>query len=191
MFLRIVFFESSLLLVAWVLGWFLGVPLFDIQRWNWKGLAIGLTSTLPLISMFFWLLQSKWEPCQNIRRIMDAVIRPMFQGFSILQLLILSLVAGISEEILFRGVIQGGTQISMGTPAAILLSAVLFGACHALTLFYFVLATFMGVYMSVVWLATGQLLAPIITHAVYDFLVLVWYLKMSPSSTVGIDDENG
>lgn len=191
MFLRIVFFESSLLLVAWVLGWFLGVPLFDIQRWNWKGLAIGLTSTLPLISMFFWLLQSKWEPCQNIRRIMDAVIRPMFQGFSILQLLILSLVAGISEEILFRGVIQGGTQISMGTPAAILLSAVLFGACHALTPFYFVLATFMGVYMSVVWLATGQLLAPIITHAVYDFLVLVWYLKMSPSSTVGIDDENG
>lgn len=191
MFLRIVFFESSLLLVAWVLGWFLGVPLFDIQKWNWKGLAIGLTSTLPLISMFFWLLQSKWEPCQNIRRIMDAVIRPMFQGFSILQLLILSLVAGISEEILFRGVIQGGTQISMGTPAAILLSAVLFGACHALTPFYFVLATFMGVYMSVVWLATGQLLAPIITHAVYDFLVLVWYLKMSPSSTVGIDDENG
>jgi len=191
MFLRIVFFESSLLLVAWVLGWLMGVPLFDVHTWNWKGFTVGLTSTLPLISMFFWLLQSQWEPCQNIRRIMDAVIRPMFQEFNILQLLIISLVAGISEEILFRGVIQGGAQASMGVPAAIVLSAVLFGACHALTPFYFVLATFMGAYMSVVWMATEQLLAPILTHAVYDFLVLVWYLKASQSKKTPANREEG
>jgi len=191
MFLRIVFFESTLLLVAWVLGWLLGVPLFDVHTWNWKGLAVGLSSTLPLISMFFWLLQSQWEPCQNIRRIMDVVIRPMFQEFTILQLLVISLVAGISEEILFRGVIQGGAQTSMGAPAAIVLSAVLFGACHALTPFYFVLATFMGVYMSVVWMATGQLLAPIITHAVYDFLVLVWYLHYSNQRKVSALRKDG
>lgn len=191
MFLRIVFFESSLLLVAWVLGWLLGVPLIDIQAWNWKGLAVGFTSVLPLISMFFWLLQSRWEPCQNIRRIMDMVVRPMFEGFSVLQLLIISLVAGISEEILFRGVIQGGAQASMGVPAAILLSAVLFGACHALTPFYFVLATFMGAYMSLVWMATEQLSAPILTHAVYDFLVLVWYLKASQSKKIPANREEG
>ena len=177
MFLRIVLFESSLLLVALVLGWLFDVPLLDIQAWSWKGLSVGLTSVLPLISLFFWLLQSQWEPCQNIRRIMNMVVKPMFEGFSILQLLIISMIAGISEEILFRGVIQGGLQALMGVPGAILLSAVLFGACHALTPFYFVLATLMGVYMSLVWLATGEILAPIITHAVYDFLVLIWYLK--------------
>lgn len=177
MFLRIVLFESSLLLVAWVLAWLLGVPFLETQSWDWKGFAIGLTSTLPLISMFFWLLQSQWEPCQNIQRIMDGVIRPMFQQFSVLQLLFISIVAGISEEILFRGVIQGSAQDPMGNQTAILLSALLFGACHALTKFYFLLATLMGVYMSLVWMATDQLLAPIITHAVYDFLVLLWYLK--------------
>lgn len=188
MFLRIVLFESSLLLVAWVLAWFLDTSFLDLHRWSWKGLAVGLTSTLPLISMFFWLLQSKWEPCQNIRRIMDVFIRPIFQQFTVLQLLVISIVAGISEEILFRGVIEGGAKSSIGTVAAILLSAVIFGACHALTKFYFVLATFMGVYMSVVWMATGQLLAPIVTHAVYDFLILLWYLKFGGQSQLLTQD---
>lgn len=109
---------------------------------------------------------------------MDEAVLPIFKGFSILQIASLSIVAGISEEVLFRAIIQGGLQSATGIPIAIAISAILFGICHALTKFYFILATIMGIYLSLVWMSTSQLLSPIITHAVYDFIVLVWYLRI-------------
>ncbi|MDC0325509.1 CPBP family intramembrane metalloprotease, partial [bacterium] len=91
--------------------------------------------------------------------------------------------AGIGEEVLFRAVIQGGLQSTLGIPVAIAISAFIFGVCHALTRFYLILATIMGIYLSLVWISTGQLLGPIITHAVYDFIVLVWYFRLRVSPT--------
>ncbi len=109
---------------------------------------------------------------------MDEAVLPLFKDFTILQIALLSIAAGISEEVLFRAVIQGGLQSASGTPIAVAISALLFGLCHALTKFYFILATLMGVYLSLVWMSTSQLLSPMIAHALYDFIVLVWYLRL-------------
>lgn len=176
MFGKAMIFELTLLLVAWILSWFFSIPLWGEIVWDWMGVLVGLSSTLPMFSLFFWLLQSKWEPCQEIRQMMDEAVLPIFKDFSILQIALLSIAAGISEEVLFRAVIQGGLQSALGIPIAIMISSFLFGICHALTRFYLVLATIMGVYLSLVWMSTGQLLGPIITHTVYDFVVLIWYL---------------
>ena len=105
-FRQVVLFEASLFLVAVVLAWIFAIPLRHHGAWNGEGLVIGLTSSLPMISMFFWLLQSKWQPSVRIREMMDTTILPIFKGFSTLQLGILACVAGISEEVLFRAVIQ-------------------------------------------------------------------------------------
>ncbi|MBT5926741.1 MAG: CPBP family intramembrane metalloprotease [Verrucomicrobia bacterium] len=174
-------FELTLLLVAWILSWLFSIPLWGGGSWDWMGLVVGLTSTLPMLSLFFWLLQSSWEPCQEIRHMMDEAVLPIFKDFTIIQLALLSIAAGVSEEVLFRAVIQGGIQSALGIPVALAISAFLFGVCHALTKFYLVLATIMGVYLSLVWMSTGQLLSPIITHAVYDFIVLIWYLRLRVS----------
>lgn len=178
MFGKAMIFELTLLLVAWILSWLFSIPLWGEGIWNWYGMIVGITSTLPMLSLFFWLLQSKWEPCREIRKIMDDAVLPIFKDFSIFQIALLSFAAGISEEVLFRAIIQGGLQSILGIPIAITLSAFLFGICHALTRFYLVLATIMGVYLSIVWMSTGQLLSPIVTHAVYDFIVLIWYLRL-------------
>ena len=170
-------FELTLLLVAWILSWFFAIPLWGTGTWDLMGLLVGLTSTLPMLSLFFWLLQSNWEPCREIRKMMDGAVLPIFKDFSLLQLALLSIVAGVSEEVLFRAVIEGGLQSPMGLPLAIAISALLFGFCHALTQFYLILATIMGIYLSLVWMSTDQLVSPIVTHAVYDFIVLVWYLR--------------
>jgi membrane protease YdiL (CAAX protease family) len=178
MFGKAMIFELTLLLVAWIVSWLFSIPLWGNGGWDKIGIIVGLTSILPMLSLFFWLLQSKWEPCQEIRQMMDEAVLPIFKGFSILQIASLSIVAGISEEVLFRAIIQGGLQSATGIPIAIAISAILFGICHALTKFYFILATIMGIYLSLVWMSTSQLLSPIITHAVYDFIVLVWYLRI-------------
>ena len=178
MFGKAIIFELMLLLFAWLAAWLFSIPLWGEDKWNWVGVAVGITSTLPMLSMFFWLLQSKWEPNRKICQMMDEAVLPLFKDFTILQIALLSIAAGISEEVLFRAVIQGGLQSVSGMPLALAISALLFGLCHALTKFYFMLATLMGVYLSLVWISTSQLLSPMIAHALYDFIVLVWYLRL-------------
>jgi hypothetical protein len=40
-----------------------------------------------------------------------------------------------------------------------------------------VLAAIVGIYLGAIWLLTGNLLVPIVAHAVYDFVALTWFLK--------------
>ena len=35
-----------------------------------------------------------------------------------------------------------------------------------------------GLYLGALWLVSGNLLAPILAHACYDFLALLWFLKV-------------
>jgi membrane protease YdiL (CAAX protease family) len=69
-------------------------------------------------------------------------------------------------------------------PAVALASAV-FGLLHAITPTYAILATVMGAYLGVVWIASGNLLAPIVAHALYDFVALVWLLRGPGSGPAG------
>ena len=127
MFGKAIIFELLLLLFAWLVAWLFSIPLWGEDKWNWLGFALGITSTLPMLSMFFWLLQSKWEPNRKISQMMDEAVLPLFRDFTILQIALLSIAAGISEEVLFRAVIQGGLQSASGTPIAVAISALLFG----------------------------------------------------------------
>ena len=101
MFGKAIIFELLLLLFAWLVAWLFSIPLWGEDKWNWLGFALGITSTLPMLSMFFWLLQSKWEPNRKISQMMDEAVLPLFRDFTILQIALLSIAAGISEEVLF------------------------------------------------------------------------------------------
>jgi len=89
----------------------------------------------------------------------------------------LGFVAGLGEELLFRGVFQyqlsalseswlgsrGCSILSIG------LSSVVFGAMHAVTPLYSVLATLASIYFGSLSLSYGQNLAvPMVCHALYD-----------------------
>jgi membrane protease YdiL (CAAX protease family) len=58
----------------------------------------------------------------------------------------------------------------------------LFGALHALTPTYAILATLAGAYLGSVWLITGNLLVVIIAHGFYDFIALVYLLRVRTAS---------
>ena len=49
----------------------------------------------------------------------------------------------------------------------------MFGLVHAITPTYFVLASLAGAYLGGVYALTGDIAAPIVAHAVYDFVVLL------------------
>lgn len=170
-------FEAALLVLAAGLGWLLHRPMWADLRWAPHDAAFGALASLPLLVLFLVTLRSSWRPLAEIRAFLDTAVVPIFRDWSLVQLAVISLLAGLGEEVLFRGVIQGWLVQALGTIPGLVLAGVLFGCAHPLTRGYLLLAGLVGVYLGSLWLIAGNLLVPITAHAVYDFLALVYFLR--------------
>ena len=189
---RAVSFEASLVVIAAILAWFFGTPLLADFKWEWKATFLGLSSTLPMLAFFGWMLQSEYPPFVEIREFLNTFVHQLFGEWSIVHLAALSIVAGIGEEILFRGVLQSGIGNIASPGIGILVASFLFALCHALTKAYFISTFIIGIYLSLVWQASENLLTPIVTHAAYDFVALLyfktWHAKNAASTTKETDE---
>lgn len=183
-------FEGGLLLVAWGLAALLGLPLFSDFRWNALDALKGAAAAIPAVCLFVWSLTSKWRPLTRIRGALESFARPVFAGWSNAQILVLSVIAGISEEVLFRSVVQGGLSGPAGAVGALLIASVLFGVAHMVTLGYAIIAALMSVYIGWLWMRGGNLLIPIVTHAVYDFVALMYFIRFTKAAEMD-DAESG
>ena len=94
-----------------------------------------------------------------------------------LELGFLAAVAGGCEEILFRGVIQGGMTRWLPEVWALVATSVLFGLVHFASRTYALFAGVMGLYLGGLFLVQGSLLAPIVAHSLYDFIALVYIAR--------------
>ena len=139
-------------------------------------------------------------PFADIRRVVDDTLVPLFRQFSMGEMAIISLLAGLGEEMLFRGVLQAGIArwtsgdgpqiVWHGQTAsawfALVVVAVLFGLAHGVNFAYAILAGVIGLYLGWLWMLTDSLIVPITAHAVYDFLALLYVVKIR-----GSDDRAG
>jgi membrane protease YdiL (CAAX protease family) len=83
-------------------------------------------------------------------------------------LAIISLLAGIGEEILFRGVLQARFGI--------VIASIVFGLMHSVSAAYVIVTIIMGLYIGIIFEFGESLLIPMQLHFIYDFAALV-YLK--------------
>lgn len=84
-------------------------------------------------------------------------------GLLILNLIMIALLPAVGEELIFRGIIQGGLQKRINPHVAIWLAAILFSAVH-MQFFGFVPRMLMGVAMGYLFFWSGNLWYPIIAH---------------------------
>ena len=112
---------------------------------------------------------------------MESYLGPLFGNWSILQLTLISVCAEISEEALFWGAIQGSLVGHVGLGIALVMASLLFGAFHLITWTYAIIAAFIGAYLGLLWIWTGNLLAPMVTHTVYDIAALVYFFRVHRS----------
>ena len=138
--------------------------------------------TLPPLVLFLVSMRSRWAPLLRIRELLRDSFMPLLAGCGPLDLLLISLSAGVGEELLFRGVLQPGLSVWLGPGAGLALASVVFGLCHAVTVAYFVIATLIGGYLGWLMEHSGGLLAPVVTHTAYDFVALL-YLQRELSAT--------
>jgi membrane protease YdiL (CAAX protease family) len=174
-------FEGGLLLLAWLLGWLLGQPPLEHTRWNWRDLGIGVATTVPLLLGLLVCIRWPVGPLGRIKGISDEFIRPVFQRCTAFDLAMISLVAGLGEEMLFRGVVQGLGDRWFGMGYGLAVASVLFGLVHLITPTYALLATLCGVYFGILVMLTDNLLVVILPHALYDFIALLYLARWSQS----------
>jgi membrane protease YdiL (CAAX protease family) len=188
-------FECALGLGALGIGWLVGQsPLVGVtfasdeaSRQQVMAVGWGLVATGPLLVALWWCERFSSGPLHELSDMTNSVVTRMFGGATAGQMLAVAIAAGWGEELLFRGLVQGGIARLMGDwpgqVAAIAIASVLFGLCHWLNRTYAILAMLAGAYFGVLLVLTGNILAPITAHAAYDFLALVYLLH--PDSLLG------
>jgi CAAX protease family protein len=165
--------EAGLALLAWGLGRWLGISPLENLDLSPSALAWGVAGTIPLLIGLVWILQSDSKPLQRLVALVHQHLGPVLAGCSLTQLALLATLAGIGEELLFRGVVQAGLAQVVPSAAAVIAASLLFGLAHAASATYALLAFVIGAYLGILFLIQGNLVAPIVTHALYDFVALV------------------
>ena len=178
--------EASLVLVAVILGWFWQEPVWQDLGGETAGetlqaVVIGLSATCPMLIVLVLSRRLPYGPLRRLSEVVDERILPLFANASLAGLFLLSVAAGLGEELLFRAVFQdvlanwfGGWW---GACWALLLASLLFGLCHWITPAYGLFATLVGCYLGLLYWVSGDLLTAVVAHAVYDWLALVWLCR--------------
>jgi CAAX protease family protein len=170
--------EGGLALVAVLLAWVFHVPLREQIPATGEHLAYavsrGILVTLPMFAVFLWLVHSSWAQVRELRRQVEWLIAEMFSEASAAQFALIAVLAGVGEELLFRGVLQSlfgqWTTPMMG----LCITSLLFGLVHALSKLYFFLATAIGLCFGALVLQYNDLVAPMVAHSLYDFFALTY-----------------
>jgi membrane protease YdiL (CAAX protease family) len=171
-------FEGGLGLLAWGVGWLVGQPPLERFHWDWRDAALGMLASLPLLGLFLICIRWPVGPLARIKEFSDEVIREWFAPCTLFDLGLISLLAGIGEEMLFRGVLQASFQQWIGIWWSLAATSLLFGLLHPITPAYVVLAALMGAYLGWLQIIMDNLLGVMITHALYDFLALTILLRV-------------
>jgi membrane protease YdiL (CAAX protease family) len=183
-FKRACYFEASLVLVALFLGWIGDINPFKHLYFSETAIAYGLIGTVPLFLLFLALEYLPGESVGKIRKLLLETLGPGLHRYHWTDLFMLAAIAGISEEIVFRGVIQPWMESSWGITAGLIGSNIIFGLVHAVTPLYAVLAAIVGIYLglSLDYGGNRNLLIPIIIHGMYDFLAFVALMRAYKAS---------
>ena len=185
-------FEGSLAFLAVALGWLLEQPPLETFYFDKYAILLAPLLVLPPLLLMVLCMSHWFRPAADIRRVVDELLTPLFQQCTVAEMAIVSILAGVGEEMLFRGVLQAyfarwasNSQLPLpwhGPAAAqwfaVVVTAVLFGWAHCVNRAYAVLAGVVGLYIGWLWMASNSLLMPIITHSLYDFLALLYLVKM-------------
>jgi uncharacterized protein len=180
-------FEGGLAVVALLFAWLSGRDILDGMEWDGRSVAIGFVASVPMFAFLAMTVRSQASPFVRIRGILSEFLLPWMSQCRTIDLMLLSILAGVGEELLFRAFLQSLLGEWLGVAGGLVVASLLFGAAHWITTGYAVLAAVAGFYLGAVWLATeGNTAVVIIAHGVYDFVALVflmrWHRRGLPSA---------
>ena len=135
-------------------------------------------AAVPLLLGLRWTLTTGTNSVRRLVALVVEQLGPLLARRSPLELVLLAALAGVAEEILFRGVLQAGLARVLPETWALVVASAAFGLAHFITPTYAVLAGLAGLYLGGLFLLQGNLTAPIVAHAVYDIVALNYVVRL-------------
>ena len=160
---------------AWI--WLRALPVSITVGGFLPDTLVGLTAAgvLVIVNLAVLRLLPDYPGIRSLRVYFYGTVQPLFAGIRVRDVLLISLAAGLGEELLFRGAIQ--------SEAGLVVASVVFGLAHmgergAVTFGCWVML--MGGFLG--WLAvwTGGVWASSIAHATYDAAALAYCRWLCP-----------
>lgn len=172
-----IIFQGLIFPLAIGLAFLLGVQPWAAMEATLEAVLLAVAATLPPLLGLWGLSRARVAWFEAL----DAMVRPMidslFRGRGRGPVLLISLLAGFGEELLFRGVLQGWLSELAGPWTGVLVAAVVFGLLHFLSWTYFLFAVGFGLYLGVIYELTGNLLVVCLIHALYDWAAIHYLLR--------------
>ena len=172
--------EGIVLILALFLAKYFGIKFLPLTENLFRDILLGtFGASFPLVLFFFSLSkQAEKIPFMgSLRKIIITDIKNLFSNTNLLDICLISILAGFAEELLFRGVIQ----VKLGIVGA----SIIFGLLHFVTPAYCVIAKIMGFYLGFLFQYYESLLIPIQLHFIYDLGALV-YLRYYVSTETNV-----
>jgi membrane protease YdiL (CAAX protease family) len=167
-----VLFEAGLAPLALLIGRLLGRSPLEGFTWSIRDAFLGLLAALPMYALFRLLMRWPIGPLERLKRFFAEALTPLLGSRPDSDLALISIAAGLGEEMLFRGVLQAVLARWLGTWEGLAAASLLFGLLHPISTTYVVVAGLLGAYLGAVWILSGNLLVVVIAHAVCDYLAL-------------------
>ena len=170
------------MVIALGLGRLGGISAFERLRLDVEGVAAGIAGALPMLALLLWCLRTTWGPMRRLVALVEERLGPYLADASAGGLAVLALLAGLGEELLFRGVIQAWLAERTSLWLAVAAASLVFGAGHWLSASYAVVASLIGAYLGTLFLVSDNLLIPIVAHATYDVVALLVLARRAGAS---------
>jgi len=172
--------STSLFAIGMVILWFVELPLSlsgRLGNWAWP---LGIILGVLIYAVVFYLTRLFWPYSDGMRSLMGR-LHNLFRDFSWPAIILISIMAGLGEELLLRGLLQTYLVRELSPFWGIVLASLIFGLLHYLSRAYIVVTFALGVVFGVAYYLSNSLMLVMIAHAVYDvfaFAVLVKYPKL-------------
>jgi uncharacterized protein len=192
-----VLLELGLGAVAVVLGLTLGPDPRDVLPFanQWQqilfGLGLGILAAVPMLGAVQLIELLPLAPIRDLQKVTEERLLGAMSKLRTIDLLTVSICAGVGEELLFRGWLMmslSGPMAQWTTPllfSAVVISSIAFGLAHPITPAYVVITGSIGLYLAMLLVWSGNLLVPIAAHAFYDFIQLVLATRAQRSKSAG------
>ena len=159
------------------------LPKFSL---SWSATLYALLLCIPMFMGLYFAAVSKWRPLSQLRHELDEKVVPIFVNCRILDLALISLLAGSGEELFFRGWLQGTLTNKFGIWIGILIASAIFGFAHSLSPTYAIYAGLTGLYLGAIYQVTGNLYIVMTIHALYDFIALLYLVRRGNDRDIGL-----
>ena len=182
-------FEGFLGLLALFLGQFFEIDPLQTLRPDLSAFLIGIAGTIPLYYAF--MLTQEKTYMRPIRDLLVDRLGPILATCAWYETLYLGLLAGVTEELLFRGFLQPWFELNWGWLGGLVFSNMIFALVHWITPLYAVLAAISGLYLGLS-LDIGEnrsLITPLTIHTVYDFLAFLAVARLWQQKTQTIETQ--